>query len=120
MDYRSQNISDIATRQTSPQTSRASSGPEAANRPGSLEGKTDARLKKACSDFEGIFLNLMVQTMKKTIPEGGVLGKSHQSEVFDSMFFQEISTKLARERGLGIGDALYRQVRRQMIEKEGK
>lgn len=80
----------------------------------------DGRLKKACADFEGLFLNMMIQTMRKSIPEGGVLGKSHQSELFDSMFFQEISTKLARERGLGIGDALYRQVRRRMIETGGK
>jgi len=117
MDYRSQTISDYATSQISPASSRLA----AAKRAGFLGGKSDDRLKQACSDFEGIFLNLMVQTMKKTIPEGGVLGKSHQSEVFDAMFLQEISTKLARERGLGIGDALYRQVRRQMIEEtEGK
>ncbi len=117
MDYRSQTISDDATRQTSSASFRLA----AAKRAGSLGGKSDDRLKKACSDFEGIFLNLMVQTMKKTIPEGGVLGKSHQSEVFESMFLQEISTQLARERGLGIGDALYRQGRRQMIEeKEGE
>jgi|GEM_PF-1169456 peptidoglycan hydrolase FlgJ len=120
MNYQTLNISNTAARQTGPQTSRASSGPAAADRPGALQGKTDDRLKKACSDFEGLFLNMMVQTMKKTIPEGGVLGKSHQSEVFDSMFLQEISTKLAKERGLGIGDALYRQVRRQIMEKEGK
>jgi flagellar protein FlgJ len=77
---------------------------------------SDDRLKKACADFEGIFLNLMVQTMRKSIPEGGVFGKTHQSDMYDTLFLQEISIQLARERGLGIGDALYRQVRRQMIE----
>ena len=116
MDYRSQTISNDAPRQTGSTSSRLA----AAKGSGSLGGQTDDRLKQACSDFEAIFLNLMVQTMKKTIPEGGVLGKSHQSEVYDDMFFQEISTQLARERGLGIGDAMYRQVRRRMIDTAGK
>jgi peptidoglycan hydrolase FlgJ len=116
MDFRSQVISDHATGQTSPTSSRSLT----VKRSNSMDGQTDDRLKKACSDFEGIFLNMMVQTMKKTIPKDGILGKSHQSEVFDSMFFQEISSQLARERGLGIGDALYRQVRRQMIEGQEK
>lgn len=78
------------------------------------------RLKKACADFEGIFLNLMVQTMRKSIPEGGVFGKTHQSDMYDTLFLQEISSKLAKQRGLGIGDALYRQVRRQMAETAKK
>ncbi len=74
----------------------------------------DNRLEKACADFEGLFLNMMLQTMRKTIPEGGVFGKSHQSDMYDALFLQEVSTKLAKERGLGIGDALYRQVRRKI------
>ena len=76
--------------------------------------RNDNRLKKACADFEGLFLNMMVQTMRKTIPEGGIFGKSHQSDMYDALFLQEVSTKLAKERGLGIGDALYRQVRRKI------
>jgi flagellar protein FlgJ len=77
------------------------------------EGKPDERLKKACADFEGIFLNFMLQTMKKTLPGDAIFGKSHQREIYDTLFYQEISSKLARERGMGIGDALYRQLRRQ-------
>ena len=70
------------------------------------------RLKNACSDFEGIFINFMFQAMKKTLPGDGLLGRSHQKEMYDAMFFQEISTNLARDRGIGIGEALYRQIQR--------
>jgi len=80
------------------------------------ETASDSRLKKACADFEGIFLNLMLQTMRRSIPDDGVFGKTHQSDMYDTLFLQEISTQLARERGLGIGDALYREVRRRMNE----
>ena len=73
----------------------------------------NVRLKNACSDFEGIFINFMFQSMKKTLPGDGLFGGSHQKEMYDAMFLQEISTKLAKERGMGIGDALYRQIQRQ-------
>jgi len=71
----------------------------------------DARLKKACSDFEGVLLNFMFQSMKKTIPGKGIFSGSQQKDMYESMFYQEISTKFARDRGIGIGDALYRQLK---------
>ena len=71
----------------------------------------DAKLKRACADFEGILLNFMFQSMKKTIPGKGVFGSSHQKELYESMFYQEISTKFARQRGLGVGEALYQQLK---------
>ncbi len=71
----------------------------------------DARLKKACSDFEGVLLNFMFQSMKKTVPGKGIFSGSQQKDMYESMFYQEISTKFARDRGIGIGDALYRQLK---------
>ena len=71
----------------------------------------DARLKQACSDFEGVLLNFMFQSMRKTVPGNGIFSGSHQKDMYESMFYQEISTKFARDRGIGIGDALYRQLK---------
>jgi len=71
----------------------------------------DSRLKKACSDFEGVLLNFMFQSMKKTVPGKGIFSGSQQKDMYESMFYQEISTKFARDRGVGIGDALYRQLK---------
>lgn len=68
------------------------------------------KLKKACADFEGILLNYMFEAMRKTVGEGGVFGKSHQKDMYESMFAQEVSATLARGKGVGLGEALYRQV----------
>jgi flagellar protein FlgJ len=68
------------------------------------------KLKKACADFEGLLLNYMFEAMRKTVGEGGVFGKSFQKDMYESMFTQEVSTSLARGKGMGIGEALYRQV----------
>lgn len=80
----------------------------------------DARLKEACADFEGVLLNFMFQSMKKTVPGKGIFSGSHQKDMYESMFYQEISTKFARDRGIGIGDALYRQLKGKLDGPEKK
>ena len=78
----------------------------------------DARLKKACADFEGILLNFMFQSMRKTIPGKGIFDSSHQKETYESMFYQEISAQFARDRGIGIADALYRQLKGKLDDSQ--
>lgn len=74
-------------------------------------GETDAaKLKKACSDFEGILLNTMYQAMKKTVGDSGLFGDGFQKDMYDSLFMEKITGQIAEERGMGIGDALYRQL----------
>jgi flagellar protein FlgJ len=70
----------------------------------------EAKLKKACADFEGILLNYIFEGMKKTVGEGGVFEKSYRKDMYESMFTQAVSTALARGKGVGLGEALYRQV----------
>lgn len=77
---------------------------------GSPSSRNDMKLKKACADFEGLLLNYMLEAMRKTVGEGGVFGKSFQKDMYESMFNQEVSTTMARGKGMGIGEALYRQV----------
>ena len=71
----------------------------------------DAKLKKACQDFEAVFTSYMLKTMRSTVPQdtSGVFG--NQREIYDSMFDQALSTEISQSRKpLGIGDALYREL----------
>lgn len=81
--------------------------------------RPDAQLKNACADFEGIMLQQLFESMKKTVGNGGVFGDSHQKKMYESMFIQEVSTTLARQRGVGLAEALYRQVARQTDDENG-
>ncbi len=73
-------------------------------------GKDKAKLEKACADFESVLLNYMFKSMKKTVGKGSVSGNSFQKDMYESVFFEKIAEKIAQERGMGIGDALYRQL----------
>lgn len=72
--------------------------------------KEDKELKEVCADFESVLLNYMFQAMKKTVGESGLFGDSFRKDMYESLFFENISQKIAKERGVGIGESLYRQL----------
>lgn len=71
------------------------------------------KLKKACTDFEALFVNEMLKFMRKTVPatSPGSLGAG--KDIYQSLFDQEVSKSLAKRGGLGIGEMVYKQMNRQ-------
>lgn len=60
-------------------------------------------LEKACADFESILIYQLLQTLRKTVPEGGYLSnKSSWGDTYTMMFDQKVAEDLAK-RGGGIG-----------------
>ena len=78
----------------------------------------NGELRKVCADFESVLLNYTFQSMKKTVGDGGVFGESFQRNMYESLYMEKIAEKVAEERDLGLGDALYRQLKDGM-EKDG-
>lgn len=78
---------------------------------GQRADKTDeARLEKACKDFEAIILNKMLSSMRKTVPEGGLFEKSYGEKIYQSMLDEELSKKIAHGKGMGLGQLLFQQL----------
>ena len=75
-----------------------------------LSSQDDAKLKAACKDMEAVFLNLLLAQMRKSIPEDGLLGKSSQEDIMQSMLDSEMTKNMAKTGGLGLADMLYRQL----------
>jgi len=68
------------------------------------------KLRKACTDFEAVFMSKMWEQMRATIPKGGML-HSPQEDMYRSMFDRDFSEKLANDGGIGLGDMLYKQLK---------
>lgn len=66
----------------------------------------DKQLKKACQDFEAVFITKLWQQMRATVPKEGYL-HSKEEEMYLSMFDKEFSEKLSQAGGIGLGDMLY-------------
>jgi peptidoglycan hydrolase FlgJ len=68
------------------------------------------RLEKACKDFEAIILNQMLSAMRKTVPEGGLFEKSYGEKIYQSMSDEELSKNMAHNKGMGLGEMLFKQL----------
>lgn len=73
--------------------------------------KTESKeeLRKVAQEFESVFLEQLLKTMRKTIPKSEFLSGGQSEEIYTYMLDQELSKKLS-QRGIGIADMLYRQL----------
>jgi len=70
----------------------------------------EKRLMETCRDFEAIFLGELLKSMRKTIPQGGLLEKSFGQDVFESMLDTEYARIMAQSRSTGLAEILYQQL----------
>ncbi|MFA5523151.1 MAG: rod-binding protein [Tissierellales bacterium] len=77
--------------------------------------KDDKELLKACQDFEAIFTNILLKSMRSTIPESGLIEKTTATEIFEDMYDQELATTMSKGRNsLGIAQLLYNQMKKNL------
>lgn len=65
-------------------------------------------LKTAATQFEAMFINMMMKSMRDATPQDGMLD-NQQTKMFTSMLDQQTSQNLAK-RGVGLADVLIRQL----------
>ena len=74
-----------------------------------LNGKINPKqLKKVCEDFEAIFIKQLLEEMRKTLSNGGLMGKSIRAQIYQDIIDEQIALKMAHAGGIGIGEKLYR------------
>ena len=77
------------------------------------EVEKDRKLRKACADFEALFISYIFQTMRKTIPESSYMTKMPGKDTYTMMMDHKLSQELAhRGGGIGIQRILYEQMTR--------
>ncbi len=86
------------------------------NRQAEMERK---KLKKACADFESLFVYYMFKTMRQTVPQSGFLGRVPGKDTYEMMLDQKMADEVATQRGgIGLQKALLDQMDRSKIESK--
>jgi len=70
----------------------------------------EGSIKEVAQQFESIFVNMMLQSMRKATERSGLLD-SHATETYEQMFDQELSMHLSKTGSFGVAEALERQIR---------
>ncbi len=71
----------------------------------------DNRLERTCAEFESIFITYMLKSMRNTVVEGGLLVKSNEGKIFNSMFDEKLGQGIANSGGIGLGKMLFEQLK---------
>jgi len=74
----------------------------------SAKAGSPAALKEAATQFEAMFINMMMKSMREATPQEGIMD-NQQSKMFTGMLDQQMSQNLAK-RGMGLADVLTRQL----------
>ena len=80
----------------------------------------DKKLRKVCRDMESMFMNMLLTSMRETVPEGGLIEKSSGEKIMQSMLDQELSNNMAKAGGIGIADMLHRQLAAKTYQNTAK
>lgn len=83
----------------------------------SLSPQEDAKLKKACRDFESFFVYYLLKQMRATIPKDGALKGSRAEEFYYQMFDEAVAEKIAQTpKGIGLSSFLYEQLKHSIVK----
>lgn len=68
-------------------------------------------LKEAAEEFEALFLNQMLKTMRESVEKSELFHGGKGEELYTSMLDAELSRSMAKAGGIGLGEALLRQLK---------
>ncbi len=71
----------------------------------------DAALKAVARQFEGIFMNMLLKSMREATPQDGVFD-SEQGKLYTQLFDQQLAQKLSTGKGIGLADMMVKQLTR--------
>ena len=71
----------------------------------------DAELKKSCAAFEGMFLEMMMKTMRNASIEATFIKKSNGEKIFTELLDQQYVDSISAAGFSGLGEALYKHLK---------
>ena len=71
----------------------------------------DTKLREAANEFESIFIQQMLKSMRKTSFESDLLPKSEGEKIFRSMLDEQYAKLSAKSGSLGLGQMIYQQLK---------
>ena len=72
-------------------------------------------LRQSTQEFEALYINEMFKAMRKTIPESGLIEKGMSQAIYQEMLDMERARTASEGKGIGLGNAMFEQLR-YMIE----
>lgn len=77
-----------------------------------------AKLKKACQDFESFFLSYLMKQMRSTVPAGGFVKDSRPTQLYQEMQDEAVAARIAQSpNSMGLSNMLYKTISEQQLKR---
>ena len=75
----------------------------------------DKKLKEACQMLESFFIKEILKTSQNSsfLKEDGFMAPGNEEKTFKDMLNDEYAQMMSRNKGIGIGEMLYRQLKKE-------
>lgn len=90
-----------------------------ANAATGLSEKQRIQAKKISQDFEGIFVGMMMKSMRSTVPQDKLTGGGHGEDAFRSLLDQEYANAAVKRGGLGLAKQIEKEILKQESRRSG-
>ncbi len=64
------------------------------------------KMKEAAEGFEAYFVYMLLKEMRKSVPQGGLMGSGPGHEIYQTLFDDAISRDMAKGEGIGLSKML--------------
>lgn len=76
-----------------------------------LTSAEEKKLYQACVDFESIFVKQMLDSMRSTVPKGGLFDGGMSREIFEDRLYDSYAEKISATAGLGLAKQMFEQIK---------
>ena len=76
---------------------------------GQIDSEKD--MEKVARDFESVFVNKLLESMRKAVPKSGLIDSS-ALDMYQSMMDQEMAKNMSERKGMGLGEMVYKDLSR--------
>ncbi len=90
-----------------------------ANAATGLSEKQRIQAKKISQDFEGIFVGMMMKSMRATVQPDKLTGGGHGEDAFRSLLDQEYANAAVKRGGLGLAKQIEKEILKQESRRSG-
>ena len=84
----------------------ATAGPRPLTNASDTPERREARLRDAAKQFEGLFVQTLLKSMRGTVPMSDLIDNSGEIETYRQLLDEEMSQKIGGRGGLGIADLI--------------
>ena len=106
-------IGGIPAAPTTPGDLAAERAQQLQRRSAGVTDKQRQQAKKISQDFEGLFIGMMVKSMRDTVGKDKLTGGGHGEEVYRSLLDQEYATAMVKRGGLGLAPQIEKDILKQ-------